>query len=164
MINKIKFCISCIFLTLVVCKVSAAEITYEDRQDVLDLINKYSFGVDTYDTALLMTLFTEDGVFRVFSGGEQLGNREGSEQRYIEFTERVARRIQNGTGQSRHFITNIVIEMPSAEKMSATVMAMSTNLAPGAASPTINSIGYYDFEFTQVDSEWKISSLELHYD
>lgn len=142
----------------------AAEISYEDYQKVYDLINRYSFGVDTYNTELLMTLFTEDGVFRVFSGGEQVGNREGAEARYTEFTERAETRIQNGAGQSRHFITNIVIEQVSERRIEARVMAMSTNMSPETAAPTVNAIGYYDFEFAKNNNEWKIDSLELHYD
>jgi len=155
-------------LLLIICSMTqtvlAAEISYEDRQDVYDLINRYSFGVDTYDTDLLMTLFTEEGVFRVYNGGRQVGNREGREARYTEFTERAQNRIQNGAGQSRHFITNIVIDQLDENHIVAKVMAMSTNMVPGEPAPTVNAIGYYDFEFVKVNEQWKIDSLELHYD
>lgn len=111
-----------------------------------------------------MSIFTEDGVFRVYSGGELVGNREGSEERYIEFSERAERRIQSHAGQSRHYITNIVIDKPEDNYIEGKVMAFVTNKGPEDSAPTFTNGGYYEFKFTYVNSAWKISSLELHYD
>ncbi|MBN4053390.1 nuclear transport factor 2 family protein [Haliea sp. AH-315-K21] len=161
--NKINYFLIVILIAFFSTKASAAEIPYEDRQAVYDLINTYSYAIDYYDTELLMTLFTEDGVFKVNSGGELINTRVGAEERYIEFSERAERRIQNGVGQGHHYLTNIVIDMPGEDYITGKVMAIVTNKPPGG-SISVNSSGYYELEFRKEEGDWKISSLELFYD
>ena len=150
------------FIALFSGKASADDISYEDRYAVYDLINSYSYGIDYYETDMLLTLFAEDGVFKVNAGGELLNTREGQADLYNEFSERAARRIQNNAGEGHHFITNIVIDMPSAGHITGRVMAIVTNRSP-TESVNVNAHGMYELEFKKEDGEWKIARLELFY-
>lgn len=160
--NNIKYFLMIVMLIMFASKVNAEEISYEDRFAVYDLINSYSYGIDYYDTDMLLTLFAEDGVFKVNAGGELLNTRQGTDDLNTEFSERAARRIQNGTGDGHHFITNIVIDMPRAGYITGKTMAIVTNRPPGEAV-SVNTHGMYEWEFIKEDGEWKISRLELFY-
>lgn len=160
--NNIKYFLMIVMLIMFASKVNAEEISYEDRFAVYDLINSYSYGIDYYDTDMLLTLFAEDGVFKVNAGGELLNTRQGTDDLNTEFSERAARRIQNGTGDGHHFITNIVIDMPRADYITGKTMAIVTNRPPGEAV-SVNTHGMYEWEFIKEDGEWKISRLELFY-
>lgn len=160
--NNIKYFLMIVMLIMFASKVNAEEISYEDRFAVYDLINSYSYGIDYYDTDMLLTLFAEDGVFKVNAGGELLNTRQGTDNLNTEFSERAARRIQNGTGDGHHFITNIVIDMPRAGYITGKTMAIVTNRPPGEAV-SVNTHGMYEWEFIKEDGEWKISRLELFY-
>lgn len=160
--NNIKYFLMIVMLIMFASKVNAEEISYEDRFAVYDLINSYSYGIDYYDTDMLLTLFAEDGVFKVNAGGELLNTRQGTDDLNTEFSERAARRIQNGTGDGHHFITNIVIDMPRAGYITGKTMAIVTNRPPGGAV-SVNTHGMYEWEFIKEDGEWKISRLELFY-
>ena len=160
--NKISFVIAIVFMALIFSRANAEEISYEDRFAVYDLIYSYSYGIDYYDTDMLLTLFAEDGVFKVNAGGELLNTRQGTDDLYTEFSERAARRIQNGTGDGHHFMTNIVIDMPRAGYITGKTMAIVTNRAPDEAV-SVNTHGMYEWEFIKEGGEWKISRLELFY-
>ncbi|MDC1436308.1 nuclear transport factor 2 family protein [Gammaproteobacteria bacterium] len=95
-------------------------------------------------------------------GGELLNTRQGTDDLYTEFSERAARRIQNGTGDGHHFMTNIVIDMPRAGYITGKTMAIVTNRAPDEAV-SVNTHGMYEWEFIKEGGEWKISRLELFY-
>ena len=160
--KKLNYFIAIIFIALFSGQVSAADISYEDRYAVYDLINSYSYGIDYYDTDMLLILFASDGVFKVNAGGELLNTREGTADLNTEFSERAARRIQNGTGEGHHFITNIVIDMPSAGHITGKTMAIVSNRSPGEAV-NVNTHGMYEWEFKKEGGEWKIAKLELFY-
>ena len=160
--NITTYLIAIIFIALLSGKATADEISYEDRYAVYDLINSYSYGIDYYDTDMLLTLFASDGVFKVNAGGELLNTREGTDDLNAEFSERAARRIQNGVGEGHHFITNIVIEMPRADYITGKVMAIVSNRSPGEAV-NVNTHGMYEWEFKKEGGEWKIARLELFY-
>jgi len=150
------------FLLSFCIQASAENIAYEDRYAIYDLINSYSYGIDYYDTDMLLTLFASDAVFKVNNGGELINTREGSADLYTEFSERAESRIQNGAGNGHHFMTNIVIEMPRAGYVTGKSMAVVTNRAPGD-SVNLNNHGMYEWTFKQEDGKWKIASLELFY-
>lgn len=160
--NKIKLLILFIFIALVSARATAEEISYEDRYAVYDLINSYSYGIDYYDTDMLLTIFASDGLFKVNSGGELLNTRQGTDDLYTEFSERATRRIQNGVGDGHHFMTNIVIEMPSVGHITGKTMAIVSNRPPGEGV-SVNTHGMYEWEFKKEDGEWKIARLELFY-
>ena len=149
-------------LAFISSKASADEISYEDRYAVYDLINSYSYGIDYYDTDMLLVLFAEDGIFKVNMNGELINTREGRNDLYTEFSERVERRIQNATGDGHHFMTNIVIDMPRAGYITGKSMAIVSNRAPGE-QVVVNTHGMYEWEFKKEDGTWKISRLELFY-
>jgi len=163
--NISTYLIAIVFVALFSSKANADDISYEDRYAVYDLINSYSYGIDYYDTDMLLTLFAEDGVFKINAGGELVNTREGSDDLYIEFSERAARRIQNddGLGNGHHFITNIVIDMPREGTITGKVMALVTN-RPTGESVSVITHGMYEWEFKKEDGEWKIAKLELFND
>lgn len=160
--NICTYLIAIIFVALFANKANADDISYEDRYAVYDLINSYSYGIDYYDTDMLLTIFASDGLFKVNANGELLNTREGSDDLYIEFSERAARRIQNGVGNGHHFMTNIVIEMPRADYITGKTMAIVSNRASGE-SVNVNTHGMYEWEFKKEGGEWKIAKLELFY-
>jgi len=160
--NKFSLLLALALMALISSKAGADEISYEDRYAVYDLINSYSYGIDYYDTDMLLILFAEDGVFRVNVNGELINTREGSNDLYTEFSERAENRIQNGAGNGHHFMTNIVIDMPRAGYITGKSMAIVSNSTPGE-SLSVNAHGMYEWEFKKVGDEWKISRLELFY-
>lgn len=160
--NITTYLLAMVFIALFSSKANAEDISYEDRYAVYDLINSYSYGIDYYDTDMLLTIFASDGVFMVNSGGELLNTREGTDDLYTEFSERAARRIQNGVGYGHHFVTNIVIEMPNAGSITGKTMAIVSNRPPGEAV-NVNTHGMYEWEFKKEGGEWKIAKLELFY-
>ncbi|MDG2089959.1 MAG: nuclear transport factor 2 family protein [Gammaproteobacteria bacterium] len=160
--NITSYLVVIIFITLFSSKASAEQISYEDRYAVYDLINSYSYGIDYYDTDMLLTIFASDGLFKVNANGELLNTREGAADLYTEFSERAARRIQNGAGDGHHFMTNIVIEMPSEGHITGKTMAIVSNRSPGEGVK-VNTHGMYEWEFKKEGGEWKIARLELFY-
>ena len=160
--SKLSYLLTVIFFLCCCAKASADNISYEDRYAVYDLINSYSYGIDYYDTDMLLDIFAQDAVFKVNQDGRLLNTREGTDDLYTEFSERAERRIQNGVGNGHHFITNIVIEMPRADFITGKTMAIVSNRAPGAEI-VVGSHGMYEWSFKKVNGEWKIASLELFY-
>jgi hypothetical protein len=162
LMRKLSYFLAAAVLLFFYAKANAENISYEDRYAIYDLINSYSYGIDYYDTDMLLTLFASDAVFKVNMDGELINTREGLADLQTEFSERAERRIQNGAGSGHHFITNIVIEMPRAGFVTGKTMAIVTNKAPGD-NVGLSAHGMYEWTFKKEGSNWKIASLELFY-
>jgi hypothetical protein len=121
----------------------AEPLTAADRAEILELLARYSWTLDTGDLQGCIGLFTEDGVFDgasgYFCGKDAL----------LTFAERVhagphAAGLQHWTGNS-------VFE---TREPNVTVRSMSCGLRRGTGEHTLVFVGYYIDTFERVDGTW----------
>jgi len=140
----------------------ASEIAYEDRQAVLDLISTHSWGLDTYDTALLVSLFTEDAVSKRYMAGELVAQAENTTERAADSDGRVV--FKNQGIQTRHYNSNFLMELDDSGDVHIVSMTSVTYQYPQETEPRLVHTGHYKLRATKTASGWKLSRLELYFD
>jgi len=141
---------------------TASEITYEDRQAVLDLISAHSWGLDTYDTPLLVSLFTVDAVSKRYMAGELVAEAQTPAERSADYDGREV--FKNQGIQTRHYTSNVLMEMVERGDIHVRSMTSVTYQYPDERAPRLVHTGRYELTATKTESGWKFSRLELHFD
>jgi hypothetical protein len=133
----------------------AAFINAQDYADIQTLYARYNQGSDFSDTAMWMSIWADDAVFK--PGGNQTftGTKE-----LAEF--RAARNAAAVKGpQRRHSNASLVLTpTPGGATGRAYFVLMDTSAKP----PAVMSAGYYDDTFVKSDRGWVIKSRTLHFD
>lgn len=141
---------------------AASDISYEDRQAVLDLLSTHSWGLDTYDTPLLLSLFTADAVSRRYMAGEPVAEAQTSEERAADYNGRDV--FKNQGIQTRHYNSNILMELDESGDIRVRSMTSVTYQYPGETEPRLVHTGRYELTATKTLSGWRFSRLELYFD
>jgi uncharacterized protein (TIGR02246 family) len=124
------------------------------------LVNQYARHVDDGKASAVADLFTADGTWL---GADGAGMHSRDEIRDV-----FARREALVRRQSRHVITNVVVDVVSP--MEATAVAYLINYRHDSSSGRAEHpapmdhpkfVGEYHLSFRVVDGEWKIASLRF---
>jgi uncharacterized protein (TIGR02246 family) len=124
------------------------------------LVYRYAWLVDSGEAAAIADLFTADGVWAA-GDGEPMRGRDGIR---AGFTARqaIARR------QSRHVMTNVLIDVHSADEASGRAYLVNyrhdseTGVAERPApSGAPKYVGEYQLTFRRVEGEWLFATLDL---
>lgn len=127
------------------------------REAVADAINRCVFGLDSADSALFRSAFTEDAVADL--NGTIM---DGQDAIYSQLYELIAKL------DTTHFITNMRINVAdSGSKASATCSALAqhyrggTGLEVGATHLLVGSLYWLDLTMDDKDGLWKIKAWKL---
>ena len=159
---RIKILIAFIFINTLSIKAYSEEISFQDRQSVLDLISYVSLGIDNYDVTLLMSIFTDDGAFRVYQGEtlrREALNYSGLE---AEFSGRDSFKAQGR--KTRHFPTGTIMNMEKNGTIETESMLYATEQFPDSEYPQTTSTGVYKVTAVRTEEGWKLSKVEMHFD
>lgn len=129
------------------------DFTIEDRQEIYDLSNAYSFYVDTNQNARCKDLFAEDAVF-----DESCINLPIQRGR-----ENIAALFESVTPETIiyfiHYVTSIWIHEHDAENAKAICYLRGEGCFSNGAQPLIR--GYYDDIYKKIDGKWYFKSRKL---
>jgi len=124
------------------------------------LLNEYARRVDSGNASAVADLFTDDGVWLGADGAGMHGRDE--------IREVFSRREALTRRQSRHVITNVLVEV--ASPTDATAVAYLSNYRHDSSSGRAEQpapvdhpkfVGEYHLSFRDIDGEWKIASLRF---
>ncbi len=123
-----------------------ADLTVEDRLELMELPGRYGDSIDDRDWDSLRTIFTEDGVFDLTGVGSRVC--EGLDD-IVDFMEREAAHPRT------HMMTNIYVTPTDAgADLRFRIVALLGEGRVGTAS-------YYD-RVVKTDDGWRVAHREVH--
>jgi hypothetical protein len=141
----------------------AAGLLDADRQEILDLISKYSYTWDAKNAEGFAALFTEDATLSNYSAGNLTDTTRSSKERLTRARERFQSFTAQGI-QTRHYQTNTLLEqLPSGSVRGTTLFQVVWQYAAEPA-PKLVHAGIYRDTFMKTSSGWKFGSREVRID
>lgn len=132
----------------------AATLSPQDYVDIQSLYAKYNQGSDFSDTAMWMSIWADDAVFK--PGGQAITGTKA----LAEF--RASRNAAAAKGGQRRHSNSSIVLTPTPE--GATGRAYFTLLDTSSKQPVLAAAGYYDDTFVKTDKGWVIKTRTLHFD
>ena len=130
-------------------------VSAENRQQIHDLISKYSYALDNGREEEWLNLLTVDAWFET-----PVGNPRGTEQLARWFKERVASR-KPGI-QVRHYVSNIIIIPISDVVVHVRSMLLYTRQnIKEPLSGRVYATGIYEDEIRLTDKGWRLASHKM---
>ena len=142
----------------------------DDRLAILEQIGRYSYAWDGRDTDAYAALFTADGVFEVFAGGEQpVIHNAGRDAihawaRAIHTGEDPGRRPRQPGEQSRHNQSSTVFAELGPDSARTRTMLLSTGQAPDDPVPRPSTTGVYNDDWRRTPEGWRLARRSLRMD
>lgn len=137
----------------------------EDRMRIEQVWARYALALDTADTALLGSVFTEDALFDVagtpFKGRKAIQDFVGGMRTMMKFdarppTDKLGRRFS----PIRHLISNLVVDLKgntaTADSNWVELMSTGRDATGHGKPPRIINAGRYRDVFVKVKGEWLI--------
>jgi len=125
-----------------------------DRQEIVDLLTRYTVALDSQDWALLKTCFTDDAVADY---GPEAGRHEG-----YPAIEKIVQWYLEGLDASQHLIGNFVIEVDGNRARSTCYLQAQHYLLDTEGGDTYTVGGTYEDDLIRTDEGWKIKYRRLH--
>ena len=138
-------------------------LTSQDRQDITDSLAQYAHTYDSRDIDRFCNLFNSDGVVAYYFEGK-LSSETAQEKRGDIRKIRFKAFEQRGIAQTRHFITNIVLEPQDNGTVFARSWFFVTHQYRDEPAPRPVHSGEYRDTFEKTSSGWKILRHEIHID
>ena len=136
---------------------SAATLTAQDSFEIEQLYARYNQGSDFADSAMFLSIFTEDAVFRLRPGLEIVGLKALAEWD----AERTANRKKANSPPRRHWNSSLVLTpTPEGAKGRNYWLLMDVS----GDQPRIYASGYHDDTFVKTADGWRIKIREEHDD
>ena len=142
-----------------------APLNSTDRQEIMDLINSYSYTYDSKDLDGWLSLFKEDAIWSDYEGNSSVPKvmtRSNEERRQLVKPRLAALKAQGI--QTRHYMTNTIINQTSEGKVDGITMLLLMWQYPSEANPRPINTGYYRDEFIKTEQGWMFASREAHID
>jgi ketosteroid isomerase-like protein len=127
------------------------------REAITELIYTYAERIDAGDFAGVAKVFQHATL--TFEGfGDAISGADAIQALY----ERTTRRYENGTPQTKHVMTNVVVDL-SEDGTSATSRSYFTVLqaVPGALTLQPVIAGRYRNSYACVESEWRFTAVHI---
>lgn len=116
------------------------------RQDIADVLIRYSTGIDRRDWDLFRTCFTDD-----FHGDYgDLGTFDG-----VDAIADYMRGIHVDLGHTMHQLSNIAVTVDGDRATASAYIDAVVMLADGASG--IHALGFYDDELVRADGGWRLA-------
>jgi SnoaL-like domain len=132
----------------------AANLSAQDYVEIQSLYAKYNQGSDFSDTAMWMSIWADDAMFK--PGNQAITGTKS----LAEF--RASRNAAAAKGGQRRHSNSSILLTPTAEGASG--RAYFTLLDTSAKQPVIAAAGYYDDTFVKTDKGWVFKTRILHFD
>ena len=146
-----------------IAKVQAAEVMSTDRQEILDLISRYSYVWDAKDADAWAALFKDDANWVSYRAGV-LGTQLRSKAEILKWArERHQSQREQGI-QTRHVQTNTLLERVSDGSVKAETMVTILGQQKDKPAAKITLTGTYRDRFEKTSSGWKFVRRELYGD
>jgi hypothetical protein len=131
-----------------------ATLSAQDSADIQMLYARYNQGSDFSDTAMWMSIWADDAVFK-------LGNQTITGTKALaEF--RASRNAAAAKGGQRRHGNSSIVLTPTPEGASG--RGYYTLLDTSGKQPVLVSAGYYEDTFVKADGRWVIKTRTLHGD
>ena len=133
-------------------------ISYEDRQEILDLISEYSYSFDEDRIEDFVQLFTEDGRNYIYLAGSDtpLTETSSNAERRVVIQEARSNPL-NQPGIPRHFQTNTLLKRLSADRISGRTMVVCTQQPYDGSAARVLFSGVYEDEFILSEGRWRFA-------
>ena len=135
----------------------------KDRHEITDVLAFYAHTYDMSDIDGFCELFKPDGVVIYYHAGKFSSETPQSERPGI-LKKRFKAFREKGIAQTRHFITNIVLEPRNDGTVYARSWFQVAHQYHGEPAPRLVHTGEYRDIFEQTPSGWKIARHEIHMD
>lgn len=141
----------------------AADVAPAERQEILDLISRYSYAWDRKDADGWVALFTDNATLVVYRGGTLRSELRSNGARLAAARAALGSQREQGV-QMRHLQTNTVLERLSDGAVQGETMITVLRQEPGAPTPKPHMTGTYHDRFEKTRSGWKFTRRELRAD
>ncbi len=143
--------------------IHAADSFDVDRQQILDLISRYSYTWDGKDAEAWTALFQDNAAVSTYSAGTLSDTTRSKKERLARARERLQSFTAQGI-QTRHYQTNTIMKrLPDGSVQGDTLFQVLWQQAAEPAPKLVHSGTYRDL-FTKTPSGWKFVSREIHID
>ena len=151
------------------CHLAAQEakrsISFEDQQQLSDLISQYSYAWDAKDADALIALFAPDCVWQEYreAGTKLIANYQGR----AEFDRAIRPQLEGYKKvgfQSRHFQSNLILDLTGENTAEATNMVIITSQPLGRKEPELSDTGIYKTSFVKTPNGWKMTKRIFYAD
>jgi len=143
--------------------VRAAESFEVDRQQILDLISRYSYDWDGKDADAFTALFQDNATQSTYSAGKLTRTVRSNKERLARAHEQFLSFTAQGI-QTRHYQTNTILERLSDGRVRGDTLFQVVWQYAGDPAPKLVHSGTFHDLFTKTSSGWKFASRELHID
>ena len=143
--------------------VQAAESFEVDRQQILDLISRYSYTWDGKDAEAFSALFQDNATISTYSAGTLSSTTRSNKERLARAHERLQLFTTQGI-QTRHYQTNTILERLSDGTVRGDTLFQVAWQYPSEPAPKLVHSGTYGDLFAKTSSGWKFASREIHID
>lgn len=129
-----------------------------DRQEILDLIAKYSYGYDTQDWELFASIWADDAVV-------ESGTRTTRTAEAIIDSWRGTREAAAAAGRlPRHHTTNTLLSSVGEGRVTGRTTWFVHVWKAGEPAPFLANSGTYHDEFVRNADGWRIASRQIEID
>lgn len=129
-----------------------------DRQEILDLISKYSYAYDTQDWEMFASIWADSATWT--AGSTTLSGREG-----ILSWLRPRREGHAEAGvRTNHYQTNTLLTAHNHRIITGLTMVLIVHWQGTAATPVITFASRYRDEFVRTADGWRIASRRIEID
>ncbi len=143
--------------------VQAADSFEVDRQQILDLISRYSYTWDGKAAEAFSALFQDNAIMSTYSAGTLSSTTRTNKERLARTRERFQLFTSHGI-QTRHYQTNTILErLSDGSVRGETLFQVVWQYAAEPAPKLVHSGTYRDL-FAKTSSGWKFASREIHID
>lgn len=130
-----------------------------DRNQINDVLSRYSWGYDENQLDVIGECFTSDAVFSMrIADGDLIGPFEGREA----ILGLMKSSLESQTDQRRHVTTNVFLE--SEDEGAAQVVSYLTLIAVADGALNVLSSGWYRDAFVLDSGAWRIRDRFLQLD
>ena len=140
-------------------------ISFEDQQQLSELISQYSYAWDAKDADALIALFASECVWQEYreAGTKLIANYQGR----AEFDRAVRPQLEGYKKvgfQSRHFQSNLIVTLTGENTAEATNMVIITSQLLGRKEPELSGTGIYKTSFVKTPNGWKMTKRIFYSD
>jgi 3-phenylpropionate/cinnamic acid dioxygenase small subunit len=143
--------------------VQAADSFEVDRQQILDLISRYSYTWDGKDAEAYTALFQDNATMSTYSAGTLNSITRSNKERLARAHERFHSFTVQGI-QTRHYQTNTILERQSDGSVRGNTLFQVVWQYAAEPAPKLVHSGTYRDLFARTSSGWRFASREIHID
>ena len=135
----------------------------EDRTQIIDLISKNCLYYDSHQPEKRKKLFTDNLHTELWRQGKLVRETHTAEE-FLDMQNKRRESLSEQGIQPRHFNTDILLEEVSDAEVIGTATHFTAWKSKEDDKPEMVHMGVFDFTFTNIGNEWKISKRIYYVD